>query len=139
MQIFFKCEFWSKRITFLGHTLDQGGVRVDNSKIKAILDWEAPKKVKEVRSFLGLASYYRRFLSNFSRIALPLTTLTRKKIKFERRPACETSFRILTEKLSTAPLLGQPDFLKEFIIYTDALKNGLGAVLMQEEKVIAYA
>ena len=87
-----KCEFWLSEVKFLGHVISNRGVAVDPSKTEAVIQWERPKTVTEVRSFLGLAGYYRRFIQNFSRIALPLTKLTRKGSPFKWTDQCEASF-----------------------------------------------
>jgi hypothetical protein len=97
---FSKCKFWLSEVKFLGHVISQGGVAVDQSKVEAIQNWTRPKNVSEVRSFLGLAGYYRRFIMNFSQLALPLTRLTRKDIPFEWNEDCEKCFRTLKEKLT---------------------------------------
>ncbi|KAG8486223.1 hypothetical protein CXB51_019614 [Gossypium anomalum] len=115
------------------------GIRVDPSKISAIVDWKPPKNVTEVRSFLGLAGYYRRFVNGFSIIAAPMTRLLRKNIKFEWTEECQQSFEELKKLLTEAPVSVQPESGKEFAVYSDASRNGLGCVLMQEGKVVAYA
>ncbi|KAG8493077.1 hypothetical protein CXB51_010417 [Gossypium anomalum] len=115
------------------------GIRVDPSRISAILDWKPPKNVSEVQSFLGLAGYYRRYVKAFSMIAAPMTKLLRKDVKFEWSEKCQKSFDLLKALLTEAPVLVQPEYGKEFVIYSDASLNGLGCVLMQEGKVIAYA
>ena len=89
---FKKCEFWLSSVSFLGHIVSKDGVSVDSTKVTAIVDWPRPTSVTEVRSFLGLARYYKRFVKGFSRIALPLTNLTRKGVKFEWNDDCEHSF-----------------------------------------------
>ncbi|GKG06400.1 putative reverse transcriptase domain-containing protein, partial [Tanacetum coccineum] len=106
---FSKCEFWIPKVQFLGHVIDSEGIHVDLTKIESIKDWTSPKSPTEIHQFLGLVGYYRRFIEGFSKIAKPMTKLTQKKGS------------------------------KDFIAYCDALKNGLGAVLMQREKVISYA
>ncbi|XP_073031193.1 uncharacterized protein [Primulina eburnea] len=111
----------------------------DPSKIESIQQWSIPKTISEVRSFLGLAGYYRRFIENFSKIALPLTSLTRKSVKFEWTIACQQAFQELKDKLTSAPVLVLPCGTEDFVVYSDASKLGLGAVLMQHGKVIAYA
>ncbi|XP_052478451.1 uncharacterized protein LOC105775484 [Gossypium raimondii] len=136
---FSKCEFWLREVGFLGHIVSAEGIRVDPSKISAIVNWSPPKNVFEVRSFLGLAGYYRRFVQGFSMIASPMTRLLQKDVKFEWTDKCQQSFDRLKELLTKAPVLVQPESGKEFIIYSDASLNGLGCVLMQEDKVIAYA
>ncbi|KAL0536191.1 hypothetical protein IC582_025130 [Cucumis melo] len=136
---FSKCEFWLKQVSFLGHVVSKAGVCVDPAKIAAVTSWTRPSTVSEVRSFLGLASYYRRFVENFSRIATPLTQLTRKGAPFVWSKACKDSFQNLKQKLVTTPVLTVPDGSGSFVIYSDASKKGLGCVLMQQGKVVAYA
>ncbi|KAL0539731.1 hypothetical protein IC582_023947 [Cucumis melo] len=136
---FSKCEFWLKQVSFLGHVVSKDGVSVDPAKIEAVTGWTRPSTVSEVRSFLGLAGYYRRFVENFSRIATPLTQLTRKGAPFVWSKACEDSFQTLKQKLVTAPVLTVPDGSGSFVIYSDASKKGLGCVLMQQGKVVTYA
>ncbi|KAL0536696.1 hypothetical protein IC582_025656 [Cucumis melo] len=136
---FSKCEFWLKQVSFLGHVVSKDGVSVDPAKIEAVTGWTRPSTVSEVRSFLGLAGYYRRFVENFSRIATPLTQLTRKGAPFVWSKAREDSFQTLKQKLVTAPVLTIPDGSGSFVIYSDASKKGLGCVLMQQGKVVAYA
>ncbi|XP_073129391.1 uncharacterized protein [Henckelia pumila] len=136
---FSKCEFWLEQIAFLVHLVSAKGIEVDPAKIEAIKNWVTPKNATEVRSFLGLAGYYRRLIQDFSKIALPLTSLTRKSVKFEWYNLCEKGFLVLKKKLMTTPVLAIPEGTDRFVIYTDASKSGLGAVLMQDGKVIAYA
>ncbi|KAA0040695.1 pol protein [Cucumis melo var. makuwa] len=136
---FSKCEFWLKQVSFLGHVVSKAGVSVDPAKIEAVTGWARPSTVSEVRSFLGLAGYYRQFVENFSRIATPLTQLTRKGAPFVWSKACEDSFQNLKQKLVTAPVLTVRDGSGSFVIYSDASKKGLGCVLMQQGKVVAYA
>ncbi|KAL0544458.1 hypothetical protein IC582_019573 [Cucumis melo] len=136
---FSKCEFWLKQVSFLGHVVSKAGVSVDPAKIEAVTGWTRPSTVSEVRSFLGLAGYYRRFVENFSRIATPLTQLTRKGAPFIWSKACEDSFQNLKQKLVTTPVLTVPDGSGSFVIYSDASKKDLGCVLMQQGKVVAYA
>ncbi|XP_061339376.1 uncharacterized protein LOC133286051 [Gastrolobium bilobum] len=136
---FSKCEFWLSKVQFLGHVISADGVAVDPSKIEVVMDWERPKTVSEVRSFLGLAGYYRRFIKGFSTMVLPLTCLTRKEIPFVWTQECEDCFHALKEKLTTAPILTLPDPERTFEVYCDASGKGLGCVLMQDRRVVAYA
>nr|XP_027086619.1 uncharacterized protein LOC113708357 [Coffea arabica] len=136
---FSKCEFWLKSVAYLGHVISGQGVSVDPKKVEAIVDWPRPTNVTEVRSFLGLAGYCRKFVEGFSTIATPLTRLTQKRAKFEWTDKCESSFQKLKETLVSAPVLTLPSGMEGFVIYSDASKNGLGCVLMQNGKVIAYA
>ncbi|KAD4385309.1 hypothetical protein E3N88_25477 [Mikania micrantha] len=136
---FSKCEFWIREVHFLGHVINNKGIQVDPAKIEAIKNWETPKTPTEIRSFLGLAGYYRWFIENFSRIAIPLTTLTQKDKKFEWEEKQEKAFQVLKQKLCSAPILSLPEGTDNFVVYCDASHQGLGCVLMQKDKVIAYA
>ncbi|KAJ3680971.1 hypothetical protein LUZ60_015460 [Juncus effusus] len=115
------------------------GLKVDPEKVKAIVDWQWPKTVTEIRSFLSLAGYYHKFVEGFSRLALPLTQLTQKGVKFEWTDERECSFQELKGRLVSAPILTLPTEGLEFEVYCDASRQGLGSVLMQERRVIAYA
>ncbi|GJR62439.1 putative reverse transcriptase domain-containing protein [Tanacetum coccineum] len=134
---FSKCEFWIPKVQFLGHVIDSEGIHVDPAKIESIKDWTSPKSPTEIRQFLGLAGYYRRFIEGFLKIAKPMTKLTQKKVKFEWGDKQETAFQLLKQKLCSAPILALPEGSEDFIAYCDASKKGLGAVLMQREKVIS--
>ncbi|XP_057538116.1 uncharacterized protein LOC130815644 [Amaranthus tricolor] len=134
-----KCEFWLDKVSFLGHFVSKEGISVDPVKVEAVRSWPSPKNVTEVRSFLGLAGYYRRFVKDFSRIARPMTSLMKKEKKFEWTDECEQAFMTLKERLTTAPVLTLPDPKLDYTVYSDASKKGLGCVLMQDRKVIAYA
>ena len=136
---FSKCEFWMSKVPFLGHILSRDGISVDPSKVQEVMDWKAPTSVHEVRSFLGLAGYYRRFIPDFSKIAKPMTRLLQKDEKYNWTLECETAFHTLRTLLTTAPVLAQPDIEKPFDVFCDASGIGLGCVLMQEGRVIAYA
>ncbi|KAA3483007.1 DNA/RNA polymerases superfamily protein [Gossypium australe] len=135
---FSKSEFWLREVEFLGHIVSGKGIRVDPGKISAIVEWKPPRNVSEVRSFLGLARYYRQFVKGFSMIATPMTKLLRKAVKFEWTEKWQQSFERLKTLLIEAPILVQPESGKEFVVYSDASSNGLGCVLMQEGKVVAY-
>ncbi|OAY81215.1 Transposon Ty3-G Gag-Pol polyprotein [Ananas comosus] len=134
-----KCEFWLREVAFLGHVISKTGIAVDPQKIEAIKDWPRPTSVTEIRSFLGLAGYYRRFVEGFAKMSTPLTRLTHKGAKFLWNEACERSFQELKERLTTAPILALPVTGVDYVIYSDASLNGLGCVLMQNGRVIAYA
>ncbi|GJR73132.1 putative reverse transcriptase domain-containing protein [Tanacetum coccineum] len=136
---FSKCEFWISKVQFLGHVIDSEVIHVDLAKIESIKDWTSPKSPTEIRQFLGLAGYYRRFIEGFSNITKPMTKLTQKKVKFKWGGKQEAAFQLLKQKLCSAPILALPEGSDEFIAYCDASKKGLGAVLMQREKVISYA
>ncbi|XP_044405708.1 uncharacterized protein [Triticum aestivum] len=134
-----KCDFWMNKVPFLGHIISEEGISVDPAKVQAVAEWQRPSTVTDIRSFLGLAGYCRRFILNFAKIAAPLTHLTKKGIKFEWSDECEKSFQELKNRLVSAPVLALPVGGEEFTIYCDASKIGLGCVLMQRGKVIAYA
>ncbi|CAA0819578.1 Uncharacterized mitochondrial protein AtMg00860, partial [Striga hermonthica] len=136
---FSKCEFWLQRVSFLGHVITQAGIEVDPSKVSAVQNWSTPRSPSEVRSFLGLAGYYRRFIEGFSKIALPLSQLTRTSMKFEWTDRCEASFQNLKRRLTSAPVLTIPDPSRSFTIFSDSSRQGLGCVLMQDGQVVAYA
>ena len=110
--------------------LSDEGILVDPTKVQEVLDWKAPTLVHEVRSFLGLAGYYRRFIPNFSKIAKPMTRLLQKDVKFIWTPECEIAFHTLWTLLTSAPILAQPDIEKPFDMFCDASGIGLGCVLM---------
>ncbi|WVZ89505.1 LOW QUALITY PROTEIN: hypothetical protein U9M48_035898 [Paspalum notatum var. saurae] len=136
---FSKCAFWLKEVSFLGHILSEKGVAVDPSKVEDVLNWKQPETVTEIRSFLGLAGYYRRFIKDFSKTAKPMTSLMKKNAKYLWSSNCEEAFQTLKKLLTSAPVLAQPDVTKPFDVYCDASGNGLGRVLMREGRVIAYA
>ena len=115
-----KCEFWLDKVAFLGHIVSANGISVDPAKISAITNWSAPTNPTEVRSILGLAGYYRRFVENFSKIARPLTQTLKKNTKFTWTTECQTAFEELKKKLTTAPVLTLPTDTEEFTVYTDA-------------------
>lgn len=137
-----KCQFCRPELRYLGYVVDSHGLHVDPEKIKAILDMPPPTCVTEMRRILGLASWYRRFIPNFSTLTAPLTSLLRKNQKFVWSSSCEEAFRALKDHLIRAPVLSCPDFSLPFQIQTDASGYGIGAVLTQQhpdgERVIAY-
>ena len=126
------------RIKFLGHELTQGGVMVDDQKIKAILEWEKPKTTKGLRSFLGLASYYRKFVRDFAKIAKPLSDLLKKSVSKIWDEHCYRAFRKLKRRLTSTPVLKFPEFKKPFEVHTDASDFAIGGVLMQEGRLVAF-
>jgi hypothetical protein len=136
---FNKCAFWLREVSFLGHVISAEGIAVDPSKVQEVLDCKSPKSVMQIRSFLGLAGYYRRFIPNFSKIAKPMTQLLEKKVMFKWSPQCEEAFLTLKKLLTTAPILAQPNIEKPFDVYCDASGTGIGGVLMQDGRAIAYA
>ncbi|WVZ71026.1 hypothetical protein U9M48_019653 [Paspalum notatum var. saurae] len=114
---FSKCAFWLKEVGFLGHILSEKGVAVDPSKVECVLNWKQPETVTEIRSFLGLAGYYRRFIKDFSKTAKPMTSLTKKNAKYQWSSNCEEAFQTLKKMLTSAPVLAQPDITKPFDVY----------------------
>ena len=136
---FSKCEFWLNQVAFLCHVVSKDGIQVDPKKIEAVIDWPRPTTVTEVRSFLGLAGYYKRFVKDFSKIAAPLTRLTQKNIRFNWTDRYEERFLLLKELLTSAPVLTLPSGDEGYTVYCHASRVGLGCVLMQNGKVIAYA
>ena len=136
---FIKCQFWLDRVAFLGHVVSAEGILVDPQKKEAIVDWKPPTNVTKVRSFLGLAGYYRKFIKGFSNIATPLTKLTIKEEKFIWSEAYQNSFDELKQRLTIAPVLTLPSGSEGIKVYCDATRQGLGCVLMQRDRVIAYA
>jgi hypothetical protein len=135
---FSKCKFWLEEIQLLGHVLSAKGIAVDPSKVKDILECSSRTTVHQVRSFLGLAGYYRRFIPDFSKIVKPIMGLLKNDTKFDWSSKCNEAFEQLKVLLTTAPVLAQPDIEKPFDVYCDASGSELGCVLMQEGRVIAY-
>ncbi|GJW43646.1 putative reverse transcriptase domain-containing protein [Tanacetum coccineum] len=122
---FSKCEFWIPKVQFLGHVIDSQGIHVDPTKIESIKDWESPKTPTEIRQFLGLAGYYRRFIEGFSKIAKSMTKLTQKGVKFDWGDKQEAAFQLLKQKLCSAPILALPEGSEDFVVYCDASHKGL--------------
>ncbi|KAL2225724.1 UNVERIFIED_CONTAM: Transposon Ty3-I Gag-Pol polyprotein [Sesamum indicum] len=133
-----KCDFCTNKVIFLGFVVSSEGNTVDEEKVKAIQDWPTPTTIGEVRSFHGLASFYRRFVKDFSTMAAPLNELTKKNVPFKWGNAQEKAFQAIKEKLTHAPLLALPDFGKTFEIECDASGIGIGGVLMQGGRPVAY-
>ena len=128
---FNKCEFWLTEVS-------ASSVSVDPEKVEAVMSWERPKSVFEIRSFLVLAGYYRRFIEDFSRIIAPMIRLTRNEIKFDWDDRCEEAIQELKRRLTSAPILIVPDRGQGYTVYYDASRVGLGCVLMQSGRVAAY-
>ena len=133
-----KCEFWLLEVKFLGHVVSKEGISVDPVKMEAVLNWVRLRNVCEIQSFLGLAGYYSQFVEGFSRLAAPLMRLTRLGVRFDWTDACEEAFQLLKERLTTSPVLVVPTGGVRYVVYTDASRLGLGCVLMQEGRVVAY-
>nr|GEY96727.1 putative reverse transcriptase domain-containing protein [Tanacetum cinerariifolium] len=134
-----KCDFWISVVQFIGHVIDSQGLHVDPAKIEAVTNSASPTTPTEIRQFLGLAGYYRRFIKDFSKIAKSFTELTQKNKKYIWGEDQEISFQLLKQKLCEALILALPEGNDNFVVYCDASHQGLGAVLMQRKKVIAYA
>ena len=126
-----KCEFLRKEVMYLGHVITEDGIRPVPTKLRAVRDFPVSKKVKDIQSFIGLAGYYRKFIPDFSKIAKPLTILTKKSESFVWGAEQQNAFQMLKEKLTTAPVLNYPDFQREFLVTTDASDYAIGAVLSQ--------
>ncbi|GJX73592.1 putative reverse transcriptase domain-containing protein [Tanacetum coccineum] len=135
---FSKCEFWINTVKFLGHVIDSSGIHIDPAKIEAVKNWASPTTPSEIRQFLGLAGYYRRFIEGFPKIAKPMTELTQKNQKFNWGEEQETSFQLLKQKLCDAPILALPEVSDDFVVYCDASIKGLGVVLMQRMKCVVF-
>ncbi|GJW40825.1 putative reverse transcriptase domain-containing protein [Tanacetum coccineum] len=136
---FSKCEFWIPKVQFLGHVIDSRGIHVNPAKIESIKGWASPKSPTEIRQFLGLAGYYRRFIEEFSKIAKSMTKLTQKGVKFDWGEKEENGFQLIKQKLCSTLILDLLERSEDLVVYCDASHKGLGNVLMQREKVIAYA
>nr|GFC25281.1 putative reverse transcriptase domain-containing protein [Tanacetum cinerariifolium] len=131
---FSECELWLQEVHFLSHVVNSEGIHVDPNKIEAVKNWKTPKTLTEIRSFLGLAGYYRRFIVSFSKIAKPLTLLTQKNKKFVWGNEQENSFQTLKDMLCDAPILALPEGPDDFVVYCDASNQCFGCVLMQRNK-----
>ncbi|CAI7770301.1 unnamed protein product [Closterium sp. NIES-53] len=133
-----KCHFYKRELEYLGHVVGHNGLKVDPKKVAAVQEWPVPRDVGQVRSFLGLANYFRRFLENYSTIVAPLTALTRKGCVWEWTPQCQKAFEKVKHKLTNAPVLVLPNPQKPYEVVTDASMVGLGAVLLQEGRPVAF-
>ena len=128
-----KCSIAQTSVEYLGHVVSAEGVQTDTKKLLAVQGYPIPRDVHSLRSFLGLASYYRRFVPGFSKIASPLHALMKKNVDFVWTSECQTAFTTLRQLLAVAPVLRFPNFERPFILETDASGSGLGAVLAQEQ------
>ena len=133
-----KCEFDQIEIKFLGHLISMSQIRMDGAKVAAIRDWPAPTKVTKLRSFLGLANYYRRFIMGYSKIASSLTDLLKKERKWEWDADCQATVQKLKDAITSEPVLRLPDLELPFEVHTDALDRALGGVLVQEGHLVAF-
>jgi hypothetical protein len=124
---------------FLGHIINRDGLAMDPKKVADILNWKATKDVRGIKGFIGMAGYYRRFIEGFSNIARPMTALLANKVEFKWTQKCQEAFDVLKERLTTTLVLVLPDVHKPFSVYCDASYIGLGCVLMQEGRVVAYS
>ena len=125
-----KCKFWLREVSFLGHIISKEGIMVDPRKIEVILEWKPPRNVMKLRSFLGFAGYYRKFIKEFSMTVTSMRRLLQKNVRFEWSEKCQGSFEKLKAFLTEALVLTHPTYGKEYVIFSDASLNGLGCVLM---------
>ena len=123
-----KCKFFQTEIKYLGLIISEGQIRMDAAKLAGIKQWPTPQTVKQVRSFLGFANFYRKFIRNYAEITIPLTSLTRKDVKFSWTDECQKSFEELKERFLEEPILKMPDPTKQFIVQTDASKWATGEI-----------
>jgi len=127
---YIKCDLFKEKIQYLGHVITKNGIAVDPEKIRTIMEWPIPKDVADIRSFMGLEGYYQRFVEGFSRVEYPITSLQKKGKAFKWTPNCQRSFDQLKHLLTTSPILSIDDPIKEYVVCTDAGKEGVGGVLM---------
>ncbi|KAL2943047.1 Transposon Tf2-9 polyprotein [Bienertia sinuspersici] len=133
-----KCSFGQEEVSFLGHRIRAGKIMMEHGKVQAIMEWEEPKNVSELRSFLGLANYYRRFIKSYSARAAPLTDLLKKKVQWRWSEECKRVFDDLKQAVTEGPVLALPDYSKTFELHTDVSDFAIGGVLMQEGHPVAY-
>lgn len=126
-----KCEFFKEQIQYLRHIITKEGIAVDPKKIKTIMEWLISKDVADIRSFMGLAGYYRLFVEGFSRVTYPITSLQKKGKAFRWTTDCQRSFHQLKNLFTTTPILSIADSSKEYVVFTDASKEGVGCIVMQ--------
>jgi len=133
-----KCFFMQKKIPYLGHYISKEGIETDPKKIEAVKNWPIPTSVKQVRHFMGLAGYYRKFIRGFADLARPLTELTKETVPYEWTPHCQQAFDKLKEALMSAPILQTPNYDKDFVVTTDASNFAIGGVLAQDGLPVAF-
>jgi len=133
-----KCSFAKQELSYLGHVISSSGVSTDLKKVQIIANWPTPQCVKDLRNFLGMVGYYRKFVRNFGLLSKPLTNLLRKGVVYVWTSKIEASFQALKNVLVTAPILALPDFSKTFELKTDASDKGIGEVLQQEGHPLAF-
>ena len=137
-----KCHFARHNVHYLGHVIDKTGISPDAAKIKAVSEYPTPTNLKDLRAFLGLSGYYRRFIKKYAHVAMPLYSLTKKDISLKWTSKCQVAFQKLKTALTTPPVLAYPDYAKPFKVYTDASSFAVGGVLAQDidkmERVICY-
>ena len=133
-----KCDFYKDRIQYLGHIISEEDISIEPEKIETIMNWPTPRNVMDIRSFMGLPGYYKRFIEGFSKVAHAITSLQKKGTKFEWTTKCEESFQWLKNLLTSAPVLKVADPKKDFVVCINACRQGLGGFLMQDNHVICY-
>lgn len=126
-----KCEFHVNMISFLGYIIDRGDLKADPAKVQAVINWPTPPNRSQLQCFLGFANFYRRFIRDFSKVALPLTLLTSPKVPFHWNEPARRAFALLKDRFASAPILVQPDLTQQFVVEVDASDSGVGAVLSQ--------
>ncbi|XP_019455131.1 PREDICTED: uncharacterized protein LOC109356258 [Lupinus angustifolius] len=134
-----KCEFWLESVNFLGHVISNERIVIDPAKVETMREWKSPKSVTKIRSFLSLVGYYRKFIEEFSKLALPLTTLTWKDKAFVWTVKCEENFQELKKRLTLTLVLILLDPRENYNVYCNTSKQGMGCMLMQQQNVVAYA
>ena len=133
-----KCEFYKERVEYLGHMISEKGIEVTNDKVEAIRSWPIPKSPKQIKSFLGMTGFYRKFIHRYSHVAKPLTRLLQKDVPYVWIVECQEAFESLKDALSTAPILKSLEFGKPFLVTCDASGKAVVGVLSKEDRPVAY-